>query len=277
MALFQSFWSKPALSKRWKIPNQLESNLWITALSCAYARKNNIPLTMHTDDYGKELLKHLPYDSIKLTLNQLPSDTPIGQWAISKFYAQQEHPLGDIHIDNDVFIKKRSLYDLMTKSHYDCIVQSFELADFGGYVDAQELVRNIEGIPTRVDLRYAYNVGIIGFQDKELKQKYIDDYFKFYEIVRKDPKVEELISTNDFTCELLIEQQHLWELCNHKIVKCVLPNRSFANELGYTHLLGGGKYARIEQVKETLKKLDPEIYNKTLEMIEAYGNTIRQS
>jgi hypothetical protein len=69
----------------------------------------------------------------------------------------------------------------------------------------------------------------------------------------------------------------LWELCNHKVVKCVLPNKNFANKLGYTHLLGGGKYARIEQVKETLKKLDPEIYNKTLEMIEAYGNTIRQS
>ena len=182
MALFQSFWSKPALSKRWKISNQLEANLWITALSCAYARKNNIPLTMHTDDYGKELLKHLPYDSIKLTLNQLPSDTPIGQWAVSKFYAQQEHPLGDIHIDNDVFIKKRSLYDLMTNSHYDCIVQSFELADGGQYVEAQELVRNIEGIPTSVDLRYAYNVGVIGFKDKELKQQYIDDYFKFYEI-----------------------------------------------------------------------------------------------
>ena len=126
MSLIQSFWSEPAKWNRWGIGKQLEANLWIAALSCVYAKKIGAPLIMHTDDFGKELLKHLPYTDLRLTLNQIPKDTPPGQWAIGKMYAQMNSKLGDIHIDNDVFIKKKSLYDSMSNSKYDLIVQSFE-------------------------------------------------------------------------------------------------------------------------------------------------------
>ena len=122
-----------------------------------------------------------------------------------------------------------------------------------------------------LDFPLAYNCGIVGFKDKQLKEKYLSDYFKFYEIVTKNPKVLDLMHSNThYTLELLIEQQHLFEVSSNNHVLAVLLDKSNADNLGYQHLLGGAKYALIDKVKEVLKKLAPDIYEKTKQIIEAY-------
>lgn len=279
MTLFQSFWSKPAIYNRWGKTEQLESNIWITALSCCLLKKHNIPVVMHTDDFGLQLLGHLPYTEIRTTLNKIPADTPMGQWAVSKFYAQLEHPLGDIHIDNDVLIGSRKLYEEMCDSKYDVIVQSVEDTGYGG--------RNFYKIPEKLLLQHkiikhsvgvaAYNCGIIGFKNQQLKDQYIKDYFDFYDKCLKVPELKELLNTNDWTCELIIEQAHLRDLVYNKRVKCLLDHMVEAKDKKYAHLLGHAKYKQIEQIKEMLKKINPEMYNKTKEIIENYVKNIRQN
>lgn len=279
MALFQSFWTKPAVNNRWETEGQLEANIWIAALSCCLLDKHGIPVTMHTDDFGKELLQHLPYTEIKTTLNKIPENTPIGQWAVSKFYAQLEHPLGDIHIDNDVLIGSKKLYEEMCNSRYDVIVQSVESTGLAG--------KNFYKIPEKLLLKgkvlnnpvgvAAYNCGIIGFKNQQLKDQYIKDYFDFYEKAVKVPELNQLLNTNDYTCELIIEQAHLRELAADKRVKCVLDCEEDARTKKYCHLLGRRKYYQIDQVKALLKKVNPKIYNKTKEIIEKYVTNIRQN
>ena len=272
MSLIQSFWSEPAKWNRWGIGKQVEANLWIAALSCVYAKKIGAPLIMHTDDFGKELLKHLPYTDLRLTLNQIPKETPPGQWAISKMYAQMNSKLGDIHIDNDVFIKKKSLYDNMSNSRYDLIIQSIEKANGDLYKYPCSLLKNIPDLPLDLDFPLAYNCGVVGFKNKELKDRYLHDYFKFYELVTKNDKVLSLMHENkQYTLELLIEQQHLFELASNNQVLAVLLDRSNADEIGYQHLIGHNKYLLVNKVKQVLQKLAPDIYEKTKSLIEAYG------
>jgi hypothetical protein len=50
----------------------------------------------------------------------------------------------------------------------------------------------------------------------------------------------------------------------------MLLNRSNADNLGYQHLIGANKYLLVNKVKEVLKKLAPDIYEKTKQIIEAY-------
>ena len=268
MALFQSFWSKPAEANRWGCEKQIEGNVWLAALSAVYAKKNNIPLVMHTDDFGKTLLQHLPYTELKLTLNKIPKDTPIGQWAVGKFYALKEQPLGDIHIDYDVFIKSRALYDHMMKSNWDCIVQSFDSAGLY-YHGIDPYMKDLE-LNVPLSLPYAYNCGVVGFKNKKLKQQYLEDYFKFYEIVNQHPEIHERLQTNDWTLELIIEQQHLYNLCSTYRTECLIHSKNDPTLKSYEHLIGAGKYAKIDYVKETLKRLDPDIYNKTEQIINDY-------
>ena len=167
MSLIQSFWSKPAIEGRWDISGQLEANVWIAALSCVHAHRNGIPLIMHTDDFGKELLQHLPYTEIRLTLNAIPDDTPSGQWAISKMYALQNSELGDIHIDNDVFIKKKELYTRMSEKYYDVIVQSLEDTQGPLYVQALEFLQQYSDIVNTESFgNFAYNCGVLGFKNR---------------------------------------------------------------------------------------------------------------
>lgn len=268
MALFQSFWSKPAEANRWKRENQVEGNIWIAALSAVYAKRNNIPLIMHTDDFGKQLLQHLPYSEIKLTLNKIPKDTPIGQWAVGKFYALREQDLGDIHIDYDVFIKSKQLYDYMMSTKCDCLVQSFEHA--GSYYDIIKPYLKDLDLNVELNLPYAYNCGVVGFKNQELKQKYMDDYFQFYEIVKQHPEINKHINTNDWTLELIIEQQNLYKLCTAYKPECLFHSQHDPKIKYYEHLIGRGKYDKIDEVKEILKRLDPEIYNKTEEIVNEY-------
>lgn len=271
MSLIQSFWSEPAKWNRWGIGKQVEANLWIAALSCVYTKKIGASLIMHTDDFGKELLKHLPYTDLRLTLNQIPKDTPPGQWAVSKMYAQMNSKLGDIHIDNDVFIKKKSLYESMCNSKYDLIVQSIEKTDGHLYKHPCGVLKEIPNLPMDLDFPLAYNCGVVGFKDKQLKEKYLSDYFKFYEIVTKNPKILDLMHSNTrYTLELLIEQQHLFEVSSNNHVLAVLLDKSNADNVGYQHLIGSAKYVLIDKVKEVLKKLAPDIYEKTKQIIEAY-------
>ena len=279
MSLIQSFWSKPAIENRWNIKNQLESNLWIMALSCVYAKKNNIPLIMHTDDFGKELLSYLPYTEIRLTLNQIPENTPAGQWAISKMYAQRASNLGDIHIDNDVFIKKRSLYEMMANKPYDAIVQSLEKTDGPLYVEAKKIIEPLTNQKV-MDFQtpYAFNCGIIGFKNQQLKDRYLNDYFKFYQELNSNPELNNwLLTEKELTAELLIEQAHLFEITDNKHVLCLLMKKESAKELGYQHLIGKSKYFVINQVKQLLFKLDSDIYYKTQEIIEKYGNQNKET
>ena len=108
MRFVHSYWSKPMKEKRWGYePEELQRGDLLTfALSVLYIKKLGHTIVLYTDDDGKKLLGELPYDEIYTTLNDIPEDIPPMMWAYGKFFAMKNEPLGAIHIDGDVFIKK---------------------------------------------------------------------------------------------------------------------------------------------------------------------------
>jgi hypothetical protein len=104
LRLCHSYWTAPSERQRWGIENQIVSNVCLAAVSVAFAKKIGATIALHTDLNGKEFLGWLPYNELHLSLEQHNFHSAF--WASGKILAQEREPLGSIHIDLDVFIKR---------------------------------------------------------------------------------------------------------------------------------------------------------------------------
>lgn len=285
MRLFHSLWTKPALDKRWDTSNQLESNIWLYTLSVIFAKKQGFEIVLHTDTLGKKLLGHLPYNQIYTTLDKIPSSIPTMIWAYGKFVALKEEPLGSIHIDGDVMITTSKCADSL-KGDYDLIIQNKEpsysyildkLAPYGF---------TSKGFFTT---SYAYNCGIVGFNNSTLKQSYLDFYFKETTAVAKNNILKKQMTEDKHLCvDLPLEQWSLSVLSekNYKVKSLLEGDIDYdwwrgnsqinknAQNIGYLHLIGKSKYSAIDKVKFYVLALDKDLYYKTKEIIEKYKNIL---
>lgn len=275
MNIIQSFWSKPALKNRWGYNNQLEVNKWLCAASCLLAQRNGATVTMYTDRIGAVLLKDIPYDKMKIVLDDSLEDTPIFFWAAGKFIALEDAPLGSIHIDNDVLLMERKTVEALRFAEYDLIVQQEEPIDTEEtqkfYAPHREGVK-ILGYPSMMNPDYpqAYNVGIIGFSNEELRSKYIYNYHLMLEHC-KQPKMKDIVSSlclyKTLSLDLIMEQIVLHDFAQGYRVKELLDRNNLIRDvekLNYKHLLGGVKYSMLPQIQELVKQLNINLYNKLL-------------
>lgn len=100
--------------------------MYYFALSCIYAKKSGFEVALHCDANTEAVLRNASYDEIITDIPHI--DESLKQFfAAPKFIAMKNEPLGSIHIDGDVFLKKPNLVDLMNFDNYDCIVQSLEI------------------------------------------------------------------------------------------------------------------------------------------------------
>lgn len=232
-------------------------------LSYIYARNAGIDIKLHTDLYGKHLFNHIPYKEIIVDLEDI-NYYDCDLYAFPKIHALENEPLGSIHIDGDVLLKKESLKSLLDFSDYDCIVQSYEdKTSFGFRYD--ESMKACSNLPFKdyvtKECNQMYNCGILGFNNKELKDEFIVEYKRLAESY-KDNKIEEVGRVPD----LVIEQKLIYDLTNNKYnVKELLTRdgyNEYAKEIGYCHILGKAKIDRIKEVINKIYELDIDLYNK---------------
>lgn len=244
-------------------------NVWCFALSCLYAKRSGFKIVLHTDKKGAELLKSAPYDKIIVDLEDQISPRPrIFAWP--KFKALQNEDEGAIHIDGDVFLKKGILRKLMKFDDCDIIVQSKEIKGMYqyGYLweESTQSFAHCEYpsfLPRRC--KTMYNCGVIGFKDKKLWEEYNKWYW--YLIDQYNCLGIDMCSVPD----LIAEQQLLYEFAKHKNLKVrELINfesiQDSAKEIGYQHLLGSAKFRNLDKIKQILKAMDINIYNKLEEI-----------
>ena len=117
----QSFWTKPTDKE------SLALHLDLAALSLYYAHRSGYVVHMHTDSKGMELLKDYGYDSLLPTLDEIPSDMPECIFAYGKILALEREPIGAVHIDLDVFIKKPLLDRFFEDKTIDVVLQCEEI------------------------------------------------------------------------------------------------------------------------------------------------------
>jgi hypothetical protein len=271
LRLCHSFWSAPCSDG-----DKLRANVWLYALSVAYAKKTGAKIVLHTDEKGKELLGFLPYDELHTTLQGITVNPRF--WAAGKIFAQAAEPLGSIHIDGDVFIKRKNTIDLRRFQASDLIIQNIENFEYPYIVHnipyvKQALVRDAEmSKRLRLDENLSsYNCGVVGFNSQELKDQYISGYKRLYNILVSNKKVLRTIELNrELIPDLVIEQYWLTALAesrNAKVYALIADNyQRDAIRIHYTHLLGKTKYNGDVQkrIREMLKALNENIYKKII-------------
>lgn len=242
-----------------------ERSLFINAicytLSCLYAKKNGFKLILHTDERGAKLLDHCPYEKIVVDLK--PEDFPLSGtlYAAPKLKTLEKYPLGTIHIDGDVFLKRPSLINELDFSTHDAIVQSVErppLYGWGWAGSASALKNCTYPEWAQRECKAMFNNGILGFNNQELKDEYLRTYWDMYEQFKTK-------GIHFGVPDIIIEQQFLLELCKTRgyDVKCLIdgdrPSES-ANKIGYQHLIGCSKSKEYMQILDKIYELDPKAY-----------------
>lgn len=272
--VYHSFWSKPLLEKRFErtVIDQLESTLLFTAIGVAYAKKLNLQIVLHTDDFGVEIFGFLPYDKIYRTLNG--HDIHRALWASGKMIALAHEPLGSCHLDMDAWIKKTAGRDFIFNNKKDLVTQNIEdsLATYEGIkkiiLDNVDLTKHIN--LSMSENHRAYNCGLIRLNNQKLKDKWLKAYWDITDTLnRKQPH-----NLREKYCipDLISEQWMLYQICqqNNFSVDTICNgwnDKLNPKKLGYTHLISEGKYKVDDRLKEILRNLDAELYTQVINKI----------
>lgn len=244
------------MGERWGFNcEQLFYNLWYFALSVAYAKRIDAPIVLHTDTLGERLFGHLPYDDIHLTLDNVQA--PPKFWAAGKFYAMKaESDPRAIHIDGDVFIKKRELWERMANSQSDLLVQCRE--NWADTVQSEELAKRIQRDYFSGD--FQYNTGVMGLFNPELKADIIGEYMRTISEMRTK-MAGYIYGSPDLGCE---QQMIAYMSSGYKVDTLFeFGDDRWARDNGYQHVLSSSKYASLGRCKEVLKSVNRDIYQKT--------------
>lgn len=249
---------------------RMAGNIWYFALSVAYLRRLGVKAVLHTDTLGAALLGHLPYDEVRLTLDDMPASIHPRFWAAGKVWALMAEPVGAIHIDGDVFIKSDKVLRHIDSQRWDFLAQHFESSE---WYEKENVVFDmdlpfIERQGIRPHDNGAYNTGVIAFGSEELRDSYCRAYrlcaAHFSAVARGV-----LDGDNMLTPDVIIEQRHAFQICKrcNARVSLILPSASSlkeqANAIGYQHVLTGRKFDDLDRCKATLERIDKDIYHKT--------------
>lgn len=252
--------------------------IWCTTLSCLYAKESGFNIKLYTDSIAYKYLKHLPYDDIEVSLDDLPVIKSI--YANSKYYALKKEPLDSIHIDCDVFLKSKFLYnEINNLNSFDVIVQNLEIRNkiifndqphtkYGGGWDFANLCKQyFKPIWLKDKCDTMVNCGIIGFNNQTLKDTFIKSYEEGINIINNLDKFN-----NNIITDLVIEQQNLYDLCvyNNYNIKYLLNANTIQEDAivkGYQHLIGDSKNKYITKIKQLVYKKDYKLYNKLNKLI----------
>ena len=261
--IMHSFWSKPC----WN-PGQ---HTWMYALSLAYLRREGATTVLHTDSAGKEIMGFLPYDEIHTTLDDVPKWIDPKFFAAGKFIAQRAEAIGTVHIDGDVFLKKKKLIDrICDPEDKDFVAQHTEFGRNKVYnITTDVLEKFIPDPPYPYLYMTPVSCGVIGFFNKSLKDEYEQMYFSMLERAHKaDGCIEALKASERSIPDLIFEQQFLTQLAeeNGYTYKCALETtpahlQETAIESGFQHLITSYKWSLLPYVKMYLRALDPVLYS----------------
>ena len=277
MHFVHSIWCKPLIANRRNIEfrTSLLTTILCNATSVAWINHLGGKINLYTDEIGKAFLSFLPYDNI-YDLN-VPIHIPTCSWACGKFLALEKMPLGDVHIDGDVFLKSNKLIEMCQDNSYDLVIQSIE----NDMYTLKKYYSNIRQLLIKNDVKTkycslnempSYNCGTVGFFNEELKQKYLVEYFTTLNNIINNKKLLNALNKDlEAIPDLILEQQFLYELAKEYNVNNLLgdANTMYDNaiKLNYQHILGGFKENQLPQIIHELKYVDENIYKETMKQV----------
>lgn len=274
--IFWTWWTKPCKE------NRVAQMLMCYALSLGYAKAGGAHCVLYTDERGAQLTKGLPYDEVHVvfTEERMKSVHPMC-FAASKFIAYESEPLGSIFIDGDVFLMRKNLIDIISADNADVVIQCREWmssneCDYPRY--NKVLSKHMGYYPQSAYVPFVFNCGLVKFNNQQLKDKYIRDYWRAHNNFKWHPECgEELNKKGIPVPDLIFEQQGLTvcTLDGEYTDSVVLLgskrheayNYTYAKQIGYTHLLCTTKYKINNKIQKVLKDNAPSLYSIVLQNI----------
>ena len=247
---------------------RLLSQVWYFATSVAYLKRVGATVVLHTDTLGKQLLGHIPYDEVHLTLDDYDKSIHHRFWAAGKFMAIRNEKPPFIHIDGDVFIKSEKLLHLIEDKvlNNDLFVQSDDPAKMYAvespmYNSEKEFCEEHYCTPNGAD---SYNTGIMGVRTEEVRNALCYNYLAIVKYFSENYK-STLDSEVYLTPDLIAEQKMVRNLCETRDYKVdtLLKSPKDAVKLDYQHVYTTDKIIKLDLCKETLKLLDEDLYKAT--------------
>lgn len=280
MRFVHSFNSTPIFFRHFPIPEfyRLISQIIFAANSMAWVKHHGHKIVLHTDSFGKMFFEHLPYDEIYTTLDEIPINEvhPIF-WACGKMWAMEKEPLNSIHIDTDVILYKPLIYDIIENKlkNSDIIVQNFEKDIKDNYINHCLYIFENDNEFNLLDVNniQAFNTGVMGFNNQQLKNDFIHKYKQCVFFLTN--KYGDLFSEKiELIPDLLTEQMGLCQITLQGNYKPSYLLDSLGIEIkdypliGYNHILTNMKVFRTKEFLEQLKHLNSTIYKETMDVIQ---------
>ena len=252
----------PLMNNRWSQGNRFQETVYMTALSILYAHMWYDDVELFVDKTAYPFLYMLP---CKVTLIDIPQDKDL--WMKSKIHAISAQTKPFVHLDTDVFITKRIKFDFK-----DCILERKEASYERHYKQQVKFFSQFTNHIAHWDdaLGYSYNCGVLGFANMNLKNDFVDAYYRLEHVYNDQRQAFGALKQIGYEPCIVLEQYNLACLLNHAGIrpKLMLPYNAVkeqikhAQEIGYNHLYGITKYKKniVEEIQQQLQHIFPYWY-----------------
>ncbi|CAI2766907.1 DUF6734 family protein [Flavobacterium collinsii] len=252
----------PLINNRWQMGNKLKETIYMTALSILYSHLWYKDIELYADETAYKFLYMLPCRITKVNHEQNKE-----LWMKSKIHAIERQTKPFVHLDTDVFIKKKINFN------FDTII--LERRECGYEVHYKKQIDFFNPYTKNLpywhsDLGHSYSCGVLGFNDLTLRNKFVSAYYDLEEIYIAHREEFEPLKQQGFEPCIVIEQYNLASLLDHNTIsptlllkgKNIIEQSKYANEMSYSHLFGLKKYKKdiIEEIEYRLFKIFPYWY-----------------
>lgn len=252
----------PLSNNRWSQGNKLKETIYMTALSVLYSHLWYEDIELYVDEIAYKFLYMLPCRVTKIDIENNKE-----LWMKSKIHALEVQDKPFIHLDTDVFITKKIDFKFN-----QCIIERRE-GQYGFHYRKQ--VEFFSKHASHLshwhnDLGYSFNCGIIGFNDMDLKNKFINAYYELEEIYTKHRSSFLPLKQIGYEPCIVIEQYNLACLLAYNNIKptkllngtTIKKQSEISKKIGYNHLYGISKYQKniVSEIEHQLFNIFPYWY-----------------
>lgn len=284
MTFVHTFYSEPLYENKFtKFEESLENILYYYTLSAIFCKKFGHTIKLFTDEKGKQLLSHIPYDEV-IVLDHVKINKHFA--ASFKFYALQQCELSDILIDGDIIIDTQKAFREIKRKECDVL---FSFVEDNNYIFSRNPVQtyssveeyindllkrmNVQGVkyklPLTENLEYM-NTSLLRITNQNLKDEYIAQYFYHLNLMKD-------IDFGRTWPDLIVEQYFLKRIVEERdyIAKPIITKfpegTLWERELGFSHY-GGEKTIYLPYIQKYLLETDRNMYFKTKQKIKETVN-----
>ena len=266
-----SFWTSPAMLTANGDRTKAVYDMWVFAMSAWHIRNNGYEIVLHTDAYGEQVFGDIPYNNIYRTLDKIDVDTAF--WAASKMVAQAAEPLGSIHVDGDVFIKKPDILKKLTTLDYDLLIEKKTNLGCNPWIMEKMKPHIWDTLPEwfNTETTEVYNTGVTAFNNQALKDEFLQKFWEWSSLLTRAEDYMKHPTQSD----LIIEMGWLRQLAEQMQVDVkeifqygedsdwdTADARIWSDNEGYEHNYKTSKYRLLPNIKAFLQKHEPGLFEK---------------